>query len=103
MINVFKDLFNYENNLTVSGLNSSLITEYIIYYYENTNNDILVVTDSLYDANKIYKSIHSIINDVYFFPMDEFATVLAISSSPDLKIIRINSYNKFNWLFKIYR
>ena len=96
MINVFKELFNYENNLTVSGLNSSLITEYIINYYENTNNDILVVTDSLYDANKIYKSIHSIINDVYFFPMDEFATVLAISSSPDLKIIRIDTLNNLN-------
>jgi len=93
---VFKELFNYENNLTVSGLNSSLITEYIINYYENTNNDILVVTDSLYDANKIYKSIHSIINDVYFFPMDEFATVLAISSSPDLKIIRIDTLNNLN-------
>jgi len=96
VINVFKELFNYENNLTVSGLNSSLITEYIINYYENTNNDILVVTDSLYDANKIYKSIHSIINDVYFFPMDEFATVLAISSSPDLKIIRIDTLNNLN-------
>ena len=94
MINVFKDLFNYENNLTVTGLNSSLITEYIFNYYNNNEKDVLVVTDTLYEANKFFKSMHRITNDAYFFPMDEFATVLAISSSPDLKIIRIDTLNK---------
>lgn len=93
MINVFKDLFVYKNNLTVSGLSNSLINEYILNYYDNNDNDLLIVADSLYDANKIYKSIHKICDDVYFFPMDEFATVLAISSSPDLKIIRIDTLN----------
>lgn len=95
-MNVFKDLFNYENNLTVTGLNNSLITEYVLNYYENNNKDVLVVTDSLYEANRFYKSMHRLSSDAYFFPMDEFATVLAISSSPDLKIIRIDTLNQLN-------
>lgn len=91
---MFKELFEYKNNLTVSGLSNSLINEYILNYYENNDEDLLIVADSLYDANKIYKSIHKISSDVYFFPMDEFATVLSISNSPDLKIIRIDTLNQ---------
>ena len=93
---MFKDLFNYENNLTVAGLNDSLIIEYILNYFENNERDILVVTDSLFEANKVYKSMHKINDSAYFFPMDEFATVLAIASSPDLKIIRIDTLNRLN-------
>ena len=96
MIFVYKDLFYYENELTISGLNNSLINEYILNYFEENDKDILIVTDSLYDANKIYKSMHRISDNAYFFPMDEFATVLAISSSPDLKIIRIDTLNQIN-------
>ena len=98
---MFKDLFEYTNNLTVSGLNNSLINEYILNYYENNDRDILVVTDSLYEANKIYKGMHKLISDAYFFPMDEFATVFAISSSPDLKIIRVDTLNQLKQNKKI--
>ena len=93
---MFKDLFKYENNLTISGLNDSLINEYILNYYNQNDNDILIVTESLYEANKIYKSMHNQKEDAYFFPMDEFATVLAVTSSPDLKIIRIDTLNNLN-------
>jgi len=91
---MFKNIFKYENNLTVSGLNSSLINEYILNYTDNRN--ILVVTDTLYNANNIYKYLHRQKENVYFFPMDEFATTVAISSSPDLKIIRIDTLNNID-------
>ena len=90
---MLEKFFVYENDITISGLNTSLINEYILNYYENNSNNILVVTDSLYEANKIYKGIHRLNKNVYFFPMDEFATVAAVSSSPDLKIIRIDTLN----------
>ena len=96
MINVFDNLFNYTNNLTVSGLNASLINEYILNYFNKYNRNILVVTDSLYDANKIYRGIHKLNKNVYFFPMDEFATVAAVSASPDLKIVRIDTLNQIS-------
>ena len=33
--NMWGNIFKYENELTVSGLNNSLINEYILNYYEN--------------------------------------------------------------------
>lgn len=94
MIDVFDNIFQYTNNLTVSGLNVSLINEYILNYFNKYNKNVLVVTDSLYDANKIYRGIHKLNKNVYFFPMDEFATVAAVSASPDLKIVRIDTLNQ---------
>jgi len=91
---MFKDIFKYENNLTVSGLNSSLINEYILNYSENRN--ILIVTDTLYNSNNIYKYLHRQKENVYFFPMDEFVTTLAISSSPELKVVRIDTLNNID-------
>ena len=96
MIYMFNEIFEYKNNLTITGLNSALINEYIINYFETTNKNVLVVTDSLYDTNMIYKGIQKLNNNVYLFPMDEFATVLAISTSPDLRVVRIDTLNKVN-------
>ena len=93
---MFNNLFKYENNLTVCGLNESLINEYILNYINNNDRDILVVNESLYEANKVYKGIHQRCDNVYFFPMDEFATATAISASPDLKIIRIDTLNNLS-------
>ena len=90
---MYNNLFKYDNNLTVSGLNESLIDEYISNYYLTNKKDVLVVSDSLYEANKIFKGIHNILGDVYFFPMDEFVTTFSLASSPDLKIIRIDTLN----------
>ena len=50
---MFNNLFKYENNLTISGLNDSLIIEYISNYYNQNDKDVLIVTESLYEANKI--------------------------------------------------
>ena len=74
---MYNNLFKYDNNLTISGLNESLINEYISNYYLTNKKDVLVVSDSLYEANKIYKGIHNVLNDVYFFPMDEFVTTFS--------------------------
>jgi len=91
---MFKDIFEYENNLTVSGLNSSLINEYILNFSGDRN--VLVVTDTLFNANNIYKYLHRQKDSVYFFPMDEFVTSLAVSVSPDLKVIRIDTLNNID-------
>lgn len=93
---MFNNIFKYENNLTVSGLNDALIVEYILENFNNNSGNILIVTESLFEANRLYNNIHKLFNDVYFFPMDEFSSVYAISASPDLKIIRIDTLNSLN-------
>ena len=98
---MFKDYFIYEDNITISGLTSSLINEYILNYFLNNEKNVLVVTESLYNANLIFKDLSQMNPNVLLFPMDEFATVLAISSSPDLKIARIDTLNKIDSAKKI--
>lgn len=56
------------------------------------NKSILVVVDSLYEANKIYNSLNSD-DSVFLFPMDDFLTSEAIAISPDLMITRLETIN----------
>ena len=57
------------------------------------NKNILVVVNSLYEANKLYNSLINYNNSVYLFPMDDFLTSEAIAISPDLMINRLNTIN----------
>lgn len=57
------------------------------------NKNILIVVNSLYEANKIYNSLSSEDN-VYLFPMDDFLTSEAIAISPDLMITRLETINQ---------
>ena len=56
------------------------------------NKDILVVVDSLFEANKLYNNLSSY-EDVYLFPMDDFLTSEALAVSPDLMITRLETIN----------
>ena len=47
---------------------------------------VLVVTSSLFEANKLKNSLERYTDLVYLFPMDDFLTSEAIAASPDLLI-----------------
>ena len=55
------------------------------------NNNILYLTDSLYEANKMYQSISKYTDDVLLFPMDDFITSEALAVSPELKATRLET------------
>ena len=42
----------------------------------------------------MYQSLSNYINDVLFFPMDDFLTSEALAISPELKVTRIETMNK---------
>ena len=56
------------------------------------NKGILVVVDSLFEANKLFNNMSSYEN-VYLFPMDDFLTSEALAVSPDLMITRLETIN----------
>ena len=85
MFDLFKD-FKHEY---VSGLNDELKSIYIYNYFNSSDNNVLVVCNSLYEANMMYQSLSNYINDVLFFPMDDFLTSEALAISPELKVTRI--------------
>lgn len=57
----------------------------------NKERNLLLITSSLYEANKLYTTLLSYTNNIYLFPMDDFLTSEAIAISPDLEITRLET------------
>ncbi len=59
------------------------------------NKNILVVTNTLYEANMLYKSLNQYDKDnILLFPMDDFLVSEAVATSPDLMSKRIETLNE---------
>ena len=85
------EYFKYENGLTVSGLTKELNVFYVLELFNRENKNILVLANTLYEANMYYDSLHTYTDDVCLFPMDDFLTSVAVAISPDLKIKRLET------------
>lgn len=91
----FDNLFDIKDNnyYGVSGLNSELSAVYIYNTFCKYNEGIVVITNSLYEANNLYSKLCNYTDKVLFFPMDDFITSEAIAISPEFKSERINTIN----------
>lgn len=87
-------LFKYVEDSHVYGLSKELDSIYIANYFKSHDQNVLVLTSSLYEANTFYKSLQAYVDDVLFFPMDDFLPSVAIAISPDLKLKRIETLEK---------
>lgn len=85
------DLFKYENHSRVCGLTDELNILYFYNYFKNNDRNVLIVTNSLYDSNKIFQKIKTYTTDVCLFPMDDFLSSVALAISPDLKVNRLET------------
>lgn len=85
------NLFKFENESIVCGLSSELTILYYLKYFESHDDNVLIVTNSLYDANKIFRALKTYTDDVCLFPMDDFLASVAIAISPDLKVTRLDT------------
>lgn len=81
------------NNIGISGLTNQLIAFCVNDIYNKNKKDILIITNSLYEANIYYSSLSKINENVFLFPMDDFLTSESLAISPELKSIRINTLN----------
>ena len=92
----FEDLFKIPDNnyYGVSGLTLELNCIYIYDTFVKQNESVLVVANSLYEANNFYQRLLNYTDKVLFFPMDDFITSEAIAISPEFKVERINTLNK---------
>lgn len=85
------DYFKYENGLTVTGLTKELNVFYVLDLFKKSLGNIVVLTNTLYEANVYCDSLKTYTDDVYLFPMDDFLTSVAVAISPDLKIKRLET------------
>ena len=91
---IITDKLRYKKDHNVYGLTKELITLYISNYFEENDENVLILTSTLYEANNIYKALQAYTSDVLFFPMDDFLASVALAISPDLKIKRLETLEK---------
>ena len=87
---------NKFDNIGITGLTNELISFCVSNINKKTNRDILLVTNSLYEANMIYSSLSKLNNNCYLFPMDDFLTSEALATSPDLLSIRLSTLDELS-------
>ena len=89
--NLFK---KYEHGkVGLSGLTDDLLVVYIKKTFEESNRNIIIVMNTLFEANKIYQLLLKEKEEVLLFPMDDFLTSEALAISPDLKVSRLETIN----------
>ena len=84
---------NYKKGMGITGITDEFFSLYLTELQKKTSKNILVVVNSLYEANRIMSSLGSYTANNYLFPMDDFLTSEAIAISPDLEINRLETLN----------
>ena len=84
---------NLDSNY-ICGLTDELKGLFLYKKFIKENKNILYVTSTIYEANKMYQILLNYTSSVLFFPMDDFLTSEALATSPDFKLSRLNTLNK---------
>ena len=93
-MNFLEKYFKYENNLVVCGLTNELNVFYVLNLFEKEDKNIIVLTSSLYEANKYYNLFQTYTEDVLLYVMDDFISTVVNATSPELKLTRLNTIDK---------
>ena len=90
------DYLDVSINDTIGGLTDELSVFVVLNYFHNSKKNTLVLTNSLYEANNLYKKFKTYTTDVLLFPMDDFITSVALAVSPELKMTRLETLNSLD-------
>ena len=82
-----------EGKTNVVGLSEELESVYINSIYKEKKSNVLIVTNTIYEANKLYNSILKYNSNVYLFPMDSFITSESSITSPEFEVTRLETLN----------
>ena len=94
-----KSIFNeittipYQNNIGLLNMTGEFFALYINRLLKEEKKGILIVTPSLYEANKLYEAISNY-QEALLFQVDDIFTSKTIASSPELKVERLSTLNK---------
>lgn len=95
-MNLFQDMISidYKKGMGITGITDEFFCAYLYNLLIKNQKNILVVTNSLYEANHLFSSLESYTDSVFLFPMDDFLTSEAIAMSPELEITRLETLNQ---------
>ena len=89
-MSIFDNMFLEES---ISGLTPELKAISVYNIFLKNNKNIIVVANSLYEANMFYQRLLNYTKKVLFFPMDDFLTSTALAISPELEVTRLETIN----------
>ena len=96
--NVFETkILNSNIPVKVLGLNKKVQASYVWNLFGESKQSILVVTNTLYEANNLYKNLSVFSDEILLFPMDDFLVSEALAVSPDLMAKRIETLNELSF------
>ena len=97
-MSILNGYFNIDkyNNISICGMNNESFDIFLNNLSTKSKKNILVVTSSLYEANKIYAGLSNYTDKVALFPMDDFLTSEALAVSPDLLTNRLETLKNIN-------
>ncbi len=92
-MNFFDDViqFDLKKDMGLYNLTDEFFCVLLKGFLDKYNKNILIVVDSLFEANKLYNNLINYDDRVYLFPMDDFLTSEALAISPDLMITRLET------------
>lgn len=82
-----------QKNISLFGMTDEFFCAYLKKNFDSKRKSIVVLTSTLYEANRLFNIMCNYTNDVLFFPMDDFVSSYSIASSPELKINRLEVLN----------
>src|SRR5574344_1133745 len=91
---MFDSLFNNNEKHNILGLTDELKCIYVYNMFIKNKKSKLIITNTLYEANKIYNIMNNYTDKCYLFPMDDFLTSEALAVSPELKATRLETMEK---------
>lgn len=92
-MNIFQKIGNVDlkKNMGITGVTDEFFCVLLYSTFQRCEQNILVVVNSLYEANQLYSSLLNYMDDVYLFPMDDFLTSEALAVSPELQYNRLET------------
>lgn len=95
--NIFQNkIVDSKKPVLVTGLCKGVRASYVWNLFDALKQNLLVVTNTLFEANALYKSLSNGTNNVLLFPMDDFIVSEALATSPDLMAKRIETLNELS-------
>lgn len=95
-MNIFEQIGTIElkKNMGITGVTDEFFCVLLYSTLQREKKNILVVVNSLYEANQLYSSLSNYTDNVSLFPMDDFLTSEALAISPELRYNRLETINK---------
>lgn len=90
---LFDNIITNLDGEAIYGLTTELKGLFLYKKFLKEKMNILCVTSSIYEANKLYQTVMNYTDKVSFFPMDDFLTSEALAISPEFKFTRLDTLN----------